>query len=298
MPRPRRVRVAAINIATDPKSPESYVELWKRLFDLRKPIALPNDQALMIGSIEAVGSPSEPNFQGSLYRFTMIDTAKPWFLLDEGKEADPAQVRREVRIPANLRPNLVTFRYEFFPRGHRLVVERTNDHGESLSPSYVERLISTLTVDPVIAEGFVTIEATVETDDEKIEEIVTSPSLTSLEITVKRPNPDDDSDADEVEVFRKLKEEGARKKTIKLQAASGKAIVPNRETQTFARVARSNGNVIAKERKEDGRLRTLSTKEHPLIEQQSYDPNQTTRASAFSEAARKLLRSLPGFRRA
>jgi hypothetical protein len=290
MPRPRRVRVAAINIATNPHSPESYVELWNKLFGLRQPIALRNDQALMIGSVEAASDPAQPNLEGSLYRFTLIDTSKPWFLIDEGKEADPDRVRREVRIPPNLRPNLVTFRYEFFPKRHRLVVECTNDKGESLSPAYVERLIGSLTMLPEIARKFETVEATVEKDEEKIDQIVSSPSLTSLEITVKRPNSDDDSRADEAEVFRQLEQEGARKKTLKLQAARGKAIAPSRETRTFARVARSNGNVIAKERTEDGRVRTLSSEQHPRIEQESYDPNQTTRAIAFAEAARKILR--------
>lgn len=243
----------------------------------------------MIGKI----SPSDERdplagFEGLIYRFTRIDMSKPWFNLDQGTEADQATVSREVRIPAHLCPNLATFHYRFFPVGHRLVFETKNEAGDTISPRYVETLLATLAAQPEIATSFQNVDVTVEQDQEQIAQIVEAHALSHLEIMVKRPNPDDNSDADEREIFGEMQSEGVRKKTVSLTAISHGAITPNEKTKRMARVASSNGKVNATAKTSDGKKQKLSSEAHPKIVQEKYNPAQQTRGDVFLEAARRL----------
>ncbi len=293
MSRPKKITLNAINITVHPHTPAHYSKLWSALFDLRRYVAIGRDQGLMIGAIERI-DPKKPEagYMGLLFRFTIIDKNKGWFDLESGEEADSDTIKREVRIPDKLRPNLSTFHYRLFPKSHRLVIENKNDNGDSLGAAAVEKMITHLAADPKISKAFENIDATMEQSEERINDILTGKVLKRLIITVKRPNPDDDSDDDEREVLGELLEEKVRTKTIELSALTGQSIKPNKRTKRFARVASSNGKVQAIEETIDGKRVPVSSKSHPRTDQFSYSEKQQTRSDAFLEAARQFVASI------
>lgn len=293
MPRPKKITLTAVNITVHPHTPEHYAQLWSALFDLKRAIDIGRDQALMIGAIEPRDKDDlTKGYIGLLFRFTIIDKNKGWFDLESGEEADSDTVKREVKIPDNLRPNLSTFHYRLFPQSHRLVVESKNIKGESLGVAAVEKMLRQLVAEPKIAKRFENIDVTMEQSEEKILDILSGRTLKQLVITVKRPNPDDDSDADEKEVLGELIEEKVRTKTIALSALSGGSIQPNPRTKRFARVASSNGRVKAIEETKEGKRVPISSKSHPLVDQYAYNEDRQSRTDAFLEAAFKMVQTL------
>jgi hypothetical protein len=293
MARPKKITLNAINISVHPHTPAHYSRLWSALFELKRAIDIGRDQALMIGAIEQI-DPKKPEagYMGLLFRFTTIDKNKGWFNLESGVEADPDTVKREVKIPDNLRPNLSTFHYRLFPKSHRLVIENKNANGDSLGAAAVEKMITHLAADPKISKTFKNIDATMEQSEEHIDDILTGKVLKRLIITVKRPNPDDDSDDDERHVLGELLEEKVRTKTIALSALSGQSIRPSPRTKRFARVAKSNGRVQAIEETADGKRVPVSSKSHPRVDQFPYSESTQTRTDAFLAAARAFVASI------
>lgn len=293
MPRNPTLKMAALNVVLQPHTPERYASLWQALFDLHKPIPIRGDQSMMLGRIEAIDPKDHTKgFNGLIFRFTTIDTDKPWFDIEDGKEADPAVVKREVIIPTHLCPNLTTFSYHFSPRGHRLIIERQNENGDGLSPGAVEKLLLHLTADPDVAKRFENIDVTVEQEKETITQMLKLHTLKELAITVKRPNPDDDSDEDEKIVFAEMAREHVRKKTVIISALKHQGLAPNAETKRLARVAKSNGKVEAIQEQTDGVRTKISSRDHPQIETQKYNPDQQTRFDAFLSAARAFVNKI------
>ena len=123
MARPKSLQLAAINIHLQPPKVHSYVELWQALYALDQPVTIRGDRALIIGSIDPVNADNlEDGFRGFIYRFTEIDLTKPWFNKKKKAEADEDLVKKEVKVPDYLRPNMRHSAYVFFPRNHRLVI--------------------------------------------------------------------------------------------------------------------------------------------------------------------------------
>lgn len=295
MSRPKKITLNAVNITVHPHTPAHYAQLWSALFNLKRAVDIGRDQALMIGAIEPLDkSDLTKGYIGLLFRFTVIDKNKGWFDLESGEEADSDTVKREVKIPDNLRPNLSTFHYRLFAKSHRLIIESKNDKGESLGAAAVEKMLLNLVTDPKISKRFENIDVTMEQSEEKILDILTGRDLKQLTITVKRPNPDDDSDADEREVLGELLEERVRTKTIALSALSGESIKPSSRTKRFARVASSNGRVKAVEETKDGKRVPISSESHPRVDQFSYLESKQTRTDAFLEAAMEFVKTIRG----
>jgi Domain of unknown function (DUF4747) len=127
-------------------------------------------------------------------------------------------------------------------------------------------------------------------DKDRLEHIVSIPQLRSLLITVMRPNPDtpdDDLDTELEERMRKLK---ARRYQERLDATAGQSLEPDEEAMTLARVATRNGEVEAIGRNQDGVTEIRSTKDHPMIEAERFDPEKTADKYVFRSLASRLIR--------
>jgi hypothetical protein len=290
MARKTQIMLGAVNIALPkPHSAARYAELWSKMFALKKPVRIFGDQFLLIGSIEPL-SPSKPDagYTGTFYRFTEIDFKKPWLDLDTIKEADHQVVKEAVKIPDNLRPNLSVFRYAFFADHHRLVIESNSSDAGSLSPHFVEKLITQLMADPQLTDAFPDAVATIEQDKQKIDDFITYPGLIELEIVIKRPNPDDDSNSDEEKVLKELEEQHAKSQLIVLKASSGSSLTPNKRTKRLANVASSNGTVNAVLQTEDGKKKPVSSRKAPLLHPIRFNKQQQLPKAAFLDGARQL----------
>lgn len=88
--------------------------------------------------------------------------------------------------------------------------------------------------------------------------------------------------------MEQLRDQNARRQRIELDSRDGGGLRPNERTKTLARIAQSNGKVVAKGG-ERGKMQTVSTADHPLEDKVAYDPNVEERRAVFLSRARTLL---------
>jgi hypothetical protein len=90
------------------------------------------------------------------------------------------------------------------------------------------------------------------------------PKISTLEIHIKKPNPDD-NDLETEDILRELEEQGASKQDIKFTAKSrNSGIKPNHRTRVQAEVAAETGFVRASGKDALENQVTLSTEKYPM----------------------------------
>ncbi|ARR16624.1 DUF4747 domain-containing protein [Xanthomonas citri pv. citri] len=251
-----------LNIAMhEPHSPDAYVSLFRALFQSRMVVNVRKVTGAMIGSMQPLNRerPTE-GLVGEFYQFVNLDRDEPWFDLNKLEEAKEKDVET-IHIPDHLKPHLARFTYVFFPEGHRLYLQTRNKDrtfGIEAARKFIKSLIALAAVE------FPTVEVTVEPDKDSLNKILRMKSLTRLEITLLRPNPDDLQEA-EKRLLARLTGQNAKKLKLTLQADSGEVLKPDEDTVTIAEVARSNGQVVAKGKDALGNTIERSTREHPWI---------------------------------
>lgn len=283
----RQLTVSAINIALPPPHPpERYAQLWRALYNLKRPVSVHGDIHLWIGSAISLDK-KEPDapLRGTIYRYLEIDKGAQWLDSDTAEFADSKTVASKVVLPPNLKPNSKAFNYLFVPSVHRLFFESEVSESGSLAPSSVEKLIEELSAQPSFAAKFSDVQITLEQDVTEVAKIVEAAGLRELKITIKRPNPDDDSENEEAAIEKELLEQNAREEILILKARSGKGgIKANKRTRALAKVASSNGKVEARIRSE-GKTKTVSSLAKPLRKPVTFDPKKIGTTAAFENAA-------------
>jgi len=278
-----------LNIVTHPHSPEDYVKLLER--GLHVDVPMGGDRRARIGTLSAIGADPLDGIQGNIYRYTKIDMNSPWLNTESGKEVDPLNIHELVDIPDNLRPNLSTIWYNFYPRSHRLVfeTERNDPHtGKpvSFSPStaqlFFQKVFNTLKTD------FDTIRVTVVQDHETLETIFSLPYLRKLEIKIERPNPTDGRFAQMM--ARQLEKENVHDFEQIMVSKSADGLKPTKRTKGVAKVATTDGYVYAEGNDEEGEKVTLKTTLKPVEARRYFDGNEGFLA-AFFKAASSLLQT-------
>ncbi len=286
MARGSRFTIGALNIAMHaPHSPSRYVQLFRRIYSLRRIVTARGVTGAIIGNLFPLHRDKpEDGLTGEFYQFIQLDPNEPWFDLESKDEASPDDLQAIV-IPERLKPHLARFSFVFFPRGHRLYLRIRNGNrsfGIQTASTVVKRLLE----DPKLAE-FGSVEVTVEPDKNTIESIFRIPYLKQLRIELVRPNSDDHHDA-EKRVLKRLQNQGARKMIVALNSGRGDTLSPDEDTKTLARVAASNGFVVASGRDASDQPVEQSTRDKPWIEPVTYDSNRQTAEDALHEAARQM----------
>lgn len=294
MSRQRQLTVSAINLALPPPHPpERYAKLWRSLFELQRPIATHGETHLFIASAISLDKkdPAAP-IHGSVYRFLEIDRSAHWFNQKTSEFADPKLVKDEVIVPEYLKPNSRVFNYLFIPSVHRLFFESMVRESGTLSPNSVETMLEQL-ASGSITDEFPDLHITAEQDVTEIMKIVTADGLRELTITIKRPNPDDDSEDESKMIEKELLDQNAREEILTLKARRGASgIKANKRTKALANVAKSNGRVDARIRNVDGSTKTVSSRKRPLRKPVAYDPKKITSSAAFEQAATEIAADL------
>lgn len=283
MAQERVIDVSGINVVTHPHSPQGYVDLFRALFRLRRPVAVRGTQHLMIGDLR-LADEDDPlqALMGEFYRFDQIDPDLPWFNLARHEEASDDEMAA-IAIPDDLVPNLVRFQFVFFPRSHELYfVTKWGAHG--LSARGLSRFLSRLCGAEQIVRRFGVVDLTVMPDHQQLERIFQTHRLAKLMIDVKKPNPDDNG-ADEERVFGRLERQGARRITQVLTAEPAGTIAPDDDTKVLAKVAAANGKVTAVGYTAAGERVNLSTSEAPWRAAVPYDPDFQTSEDALMDFA-------------
>ena len=265
-----------------PHSPSRYVQLFRRLYSLRRIVTARGVTGAIIGNLYPLHRDRpEEGLAGEFYQFIKLDPNEPWFDLESKDEASPDDIETIV-IPEKLKPHLARFSFVFFPKGHRLYVRLKNGNrrfGIQTASAVVKRLLE----DPRLVE-FWSEEVTIEPDKNTIASIFRIPYLRQLRIELVRPNPDDHHDA-EKRLLERLQNQGARKMILALNSGRGDTLSPDEETKTLARVAASNGFVVATGRDAFDQPVEESTRDKPWIEPLTFYSDLQTAEDALLEAA-------------
>jgi hypothetical protein len=279
MARERTIEVCVLNIELPaPHSTRRYEALFSALFELRRPVKVRGDQSLIISSIERDGE----FFRGSVGRFLEINVNLPWFDLDTLDKADD-NTKSQISIPEALRPNYVVFWYQFSVRAHKFVFE-TYGKNVSVSPKLVLKFIRHLVRDSAIVRQFGIINVSMIQSNEALEEMLALPTLKSLVIEYRLPNPDDQDFDREME--ERLRREHARRLITQLDSDGSGSLVPNRDTKKLARAALNHGHVVARGVDPNGQSVRLSSEDHPFTKRLRYDPDRISEDTAFRRIAR------------
>lgn len=283
MAQDRRIEVSGVNIRIVDESRRDYISLLQRLFDLRQVVRFYGSDYFMI--TQFVPGPGDVENMAVLSRFAQIDPEAGWLDLDQLRTASKRQTA-QIQIPPNLRPNHRPFYGSWVDSKHFLVFESLAE-GERLSPRLVAKSLRQMMKHPKIVDEFGTVEVDMIASKQMVEDIIRSPSLRELIITVKRTNQDDVGRDWIEKIDRELKEQRLRREERKLFAEPGQTIEPNEETAAFARFASETGRVDA--RIEQGRAaRPVSTEDYPETEYEEF-PKDVPGVVAFGNAVRRFV---------
>lgn len=284
MSKPMVIKIGALNIKTHPHSPENYIELFQDTFALGQSVRIHGDNYGMLGWRRFLNESSpEEGIYGEIYKYFNLDSKKPWLNVQENKKLSPEEIT-DIQIPDHLKPNLLSFRYLFFPKGHRLFFELYSDKNQ-IGVTAVERLFKRLFSHSSIKKKYGDVDVFIEPSREKLEEILSIYNLKRLEMRITKPNPDDPYEF-EASVFKRMNIENS---DIIDYALRGKHLTPGDETKKLARVAASNGFVKGFGTDEEGKKADESTVDHPLVDSISYLPDVHDPAETFRYKAREMM---------
>jgi Domain of unknown function (DUF4747) len=151
MARKKKVEVAAVNVRIHPHPPGIYRQFLRDAFALRRAVRVRGDTYMILGSLDT-GDDEQDMLQGTLIKFTQIDPDAPWFNLETFAEAQEEQLGA-IRIPENLRPNMVSMYFAFSIPHHLFIFERYSD-GKVLSARQATRFLEHFFNDECLREKY------------------------------------------------------------------------------------------------------------------------------------------------
>jgi hypothetical protein len=219
-------------------------------------------------------------YTGRILVWTDIDLDAPWIDLENEDEL-AEELKRQIRIPANARPNYRTFVYVFDELRHLFFYEARNELDQRLGPLTARRILARLMSHEMLEDQSFDVEVTIIPDEETIGKILRLPGLRKLRIKLNRPNPDD-FEAKKRRILRDLAQNSARSMETELvRIPQSDGLTPTEEIKDLAEVAAENGFVEG-EAEVDGNKVKLSTREHPRKIVVEVDPEQSVLARLVS----------------
>lgn len=272
MIRKRTVSYTVFNIRTHPHSPQTYVDLFDRLFDLKRQINLRGDTYCIITEIEPLKDDPLEGISGEIAKFTKIEVNQ-WFNIEKLRAAEEDETKR-IQIPEDLRPNFTSFSFVFYPKSHYLVIECKDKFGQ-VSPKLLEIYFRNLFDSEAIVEEFNTIELTLVPRTDQLDSVLSLKQISTLEIILRRPNTDGLEDLED-EVLERLNRQNVEEEVIILKAQKGLSVEADDRTIALGRIAQLNGEVKTIGHDENGKRAEKSTRQHPFVETSTYVPGEMT----------------------
>ncbi|GAB2190053.1 hypothetical protein MAH1_16610 [Sessilibacter sp. MAH1] len=204
MAREKKIEIGALNITMHPHSPKKYLELFKKAKNLRLIKKIRSDKLGMITSVSYLDRNKFGDLgpiYGDIYRFTQIQIDGDWFNTKTSDKAEDDDLV-DISIPEHLKPNSSRFSYIFFPESHILFYEQYYDghtFGHTNAVALIERLFNA----PELFDDYGKVDVVSMPCKDELEKALGMETLERLDLEIRRPNPDDQSEA-EKEVLRRM----------------------------------------------------------------------------------------------
>lgn len=260
--RKRTILVSALNVAMHrPHSPQRYVDLFKAAFNAGQFFQQGEIHGLLFGSLQDTVDAVEKNeLIGEVYRFVKVDANEPWFDTRTKKQATSEEVD-QINIPQHLLAHMQQIPFVFYPRQHELWFV-SKDRKDSLPITVAERFFQKLLEKTAMANNFPEVAVTALPDFDALDEVLGLPDLHHIELSFKRPNPDDAGGIEAI-FEERLANMNVRTRHETLTAVQGQVLQPDEQLRAEAAVAARNGNVMAKGRNEYGITIQATTAQKP-----------------------------------
>lgn len=291
MAREKKIVVGAINITMQPHTPELYVQLFRFAFKQRKIVKINKTVGCLLAGFSRYkwsDDDIEP-VTGDVWRFTHIDMDSPWVNIDTNDIATDEELN-DINIPENLRPNGNRFSYIFYPENHMLFYEAYYD-GNRISPKVVEKFFIGLFSSDAVVKKFGEIEVTHFPDYEGLEEALKIPFKKRIEVTYKRPNPDNFAKKEKKVLNRMKKLNISRKDEVYIAEKDG-SIDMDENLKIDTMIAAKNGSLTIQGRDHNNKPENYTTKNALYTHTDYYDPKEEPIILAFMYRITTKLRDL------
>lgn len=288
MARDLKLTIGAVNITTHPHSPANYKNLLKAAFALKQGIPLMGQRHAVLGSVNSIDETDDslPLF-GEILCYTKIDSDGNWLNLSNFEILDDDEKKKKILLPKDLMPDSLAIQYVFFPNNHHLFFE-VYHRGNRMRPRTMGKFLLGLLNSPSLEGRFGEVNVTVIPSHESLEQILSMPRISRLNISIRRPNSDD-QDAVEKRVLKTMTDQCVIKMDAEYTSERGGSLKPDQLTMDLACVAAKNGVVEAHGLDANGNAAKESTSDHPLLETTWYSEKTQTFRQVLHDLAELMM---------
>ncbi len=281
MPRPYKIEVGAINIILQPHSPQLYIDLIKTVMEFKIPGKLRGLHGGIIGSFGKLKSNKFENaYYGYLYRF--INVEPPWLDLSTMETITDNEGNIINLVTNSQKSNSKEIPFILLPNIHRIIIDT-----KYIMPQTARALFDSMFTNNKIINKFGIVDTNVEASEEGLNEILDIFSIRSIEILIKKPNPEDFGSFQE-DLFSEMDEQNMDQYHTILSSKRKRKLAPNRRNKKLMNVATSNGYVKGKGRDENGHAIFKSTEDHPLTVKKYFIGKETPYIDGLATAAKDM----------
>lgn len=280
----KQLKLGVLNIKIHPHTPLMYIDLLNDIFINKHEVQLRGTEwGIPSNFTEFKEFDKLDGMFGNFYRFLQIDDNQPWIDLIKGMPIQDEKGNPIPQVDSFKKPNTKDVWFIFFPKKHRIIFDMKN-----ISHRMIQAFFKQQFAQERIVNKYGPVDVIIEASDEAIEKILSIPIMTSLNISISKPNPDD-LDGYESRLKDKLDRIHAAKFTEEYKARKGETLLPDKDLQMLMRVARGNGSVYAEGYDYNNKKIVESTQPHPLVIVDSYDQKNTTFLHGLFQAAIRAL---------
>lgn len=245
-----------LNIVSHPHPAGTY----RRLFELAgKMVGGINFRGDQYARLSPVSETRNGVFTGRIAIWTEID--KNSKTIEKRTLIEAALADTNARIPDDIGFNSKIFSFALREKDHRMYVELSNDEGQSVSISSVQKIVQGV-MDNVKPDNIEDVNIFVVSKHNAVEQILAIDQLTKIEIVLDMPNPDDLGD-DKKRILKELEDMKAKRlKSEITKARREETLLLLPRYRVMAELAKDNGYVHATG-KENGVRIERSTKDYP-----------------------------------
>ncbi|MEJ5328748.1 MAG: DUF4747 family protein [Desulfobaccales bacterium] len=266
MPRYKKLSVGVINIKIHPHAPMLYKNLLEDIFNFREKVKLRGSDWGTPGHIFYNNSDNNL-IKGFFYKYTNISPTQPWLSLIDYEPIYNENGESIPQIPDYLKPNLKFIHFIFSIYKHRLFFD-----ADAISPLIMGKLLKGLFQDRKIIDKYGDVDVIVQSSADAIEKILSIPSITKLEISITKLNPDELSGLKK-EIYKRLERLRVRNHTEIDSSSKEIGLNPDEHTKALMELAIENGKIVATGYDGDEKI-VESSEPHPVIKRGYYDPKR------------------------
>lgn len=281
-----KLEAGALNVRTHPHNANTYRNLIRAAFSLKKPIKMRGDRHGLITSLQRVGNEASVII-GVLTTFIDLDIEGAWLNTDTLEEASDNELQ-SITIPENLRPNLMPFYFAFDVDNHEIIFEHYSG-GHRLTHNSARLFFDRLFSQPSLFKEFGDVKVTVVQNLGSIDRLFSIPRITEIEVYIEKPNADIWDGGFENNAEEHLDDKNARSMLVRYRAEKRQSIRRDDDLDALVRASIRNGRSIAKGYGPDGHM-IVNTDSYPRVEQELFDPEEVDNSLVFQRLLNRFRR--------